>query len=414
MKKFICTVLYIVMSFGICAGVSAGALTRIYYPDGSDRLVGQSVVETETRNGGSLVPIEEKNAVSSEKMETPDSTSVSEPKEKLVTMYAPDGRTLDVVKSEVEAYQNVGWFTEPVIVMYAPDGRTLDVVKSEVEAYQNVGWFTEPVIVMYAPDGRTLDVVKSEVEAYINVGWFDAPVMTVYAEDGRTLDIKKSELSAYLDAGWYKSPADFPKKASADTKMVALTFDDGPSKFSSKILDCLETNNAKATFFVVGYNINAHASVLKRAHSLGMEIGNHTMNHKNLKTLGADGIKSELRQASDAILSVTGAGPTLIRPPYGNYNSTVSSVADAPLIMWSIDTLDWKTRNADSTVNSILNNVKDGSVVLMHDLYSQSAEAAVRVIPELISRGYKLVTVSELARAKGISMENGKAYSSFK
>ena len=81
--------------------------------------------------------------------------------------------------------------------------------------------------------------------------------------------------------------------------------------------------------------------------------------------------------------------------------------------MWSVDTLDWKTRNADSTVNAILKNVKDGSVVLMHDLYSQSAEAAVRAIPELISRGYKLVTISELAESKGVSLENGKAYSSF-
>ena len=138
------------------------------------------------------------------------------------------------------------------------------------------------------------------------------------------------------------------------------------------------------------------------------------MNHKNLKKLEADGVKAELKDASDAIVAVTGEKPTLIRPPYGNYNSTVSSVADAPLIMWSVDTLDWKTKNIDSTVNAVLNNVKDGSIVLMHDLYSQSAEAAVRVIPELKARGYQLVTVSELAQAKGINLENGKAYSSIK
>ncbi len=389
MKKFICTMLYVVMSFGICAGFSAGAMTRIYYPDGSDRLVGHSSVETETKHGGSLTPLEQKQTAPSKPTITPEPSPspspapMPEPEKTLITMYAPDGRTLDVFKSEVEAYQNVGWFTEPVVIMYAPDGRTLDVIKSEVEAYQNVGWFTEPVI-------------------------------TVYAVDGRTLDIKKSELNAYLDVGWYKSTDDFPKNNFSGTKMVALTFDDGPSKFTPKILDCLAANNAKATFFVVGYNINPHSSVLKRAYDLGMEIGNHTMNHKNLKTLGADGVKSELKQASDAILNVTGARPTVIRPPYGNYNSTVSSVADAPLILWSIDTLDWKTRNTDSTVNAILNNVKDGSVILMHDLYSQTAEAAVRVIPELILRGYKLVTVSELAQAKGISMANGNTYSSFK
>lgn len=360
MKKFICTMLYVIMSFGICAGVSAGAMTRIYYPDGSDRLVGQSAVETETKHGGKLVPIKKQNEAppATKKSPVPENTKAPEPTP------TPE--------------------PEPV-----------------------------ELVTMYAPDGRTIDVCESEMQDYKEVGWYEEPVMTVYATDGRTLDIKKTELDSYLDAGWYQSPADFPKKAPTGAKMVALTFDDGPSKFTPKILDCLEANNAKATFFVVGYNIKPHSSVLKRAYDLGMEIGNHTMNHKNLKTLGADGVKAELKDVSDAIAAVTGAKPALIRPPYGNYNSTVSSLAGAPLIMWSVDTLDWKTRNADSTVNAILKNVKNGSVVLMHDLYSQSAEAAVRAIPELISRGYKLVTISELAEAKGVSLENGKAYSSF-
>lgn len=267
-------------------------------------------------------------------------------------------------------------------------------------------------IKMYAPDGRTIDVKIIEKDAYINVGWYEVPVMVVYAADGRTLVIPKDELDAYINVGWYENQSDIP--SSANGKLVALTFDDGPSKYTTQILDCLEANGAKATFFVVGTNVNANPSILSRANDLGMEIGNHTMNHKNLKTLSADGIRSELNSASAAISNIIGKKPSVIRPPYGNYNSTVSSVADGPLILWSIDTLDWKTKNADSTVNSVLNNVKDGSVVLMHDLYSQSAQAAVRIIPELISRGYKLVTISELAAAKGVSFQNGKAYSSFK
>ena len=364
MKKIVCTILYSLMCLGICFAVGADALTRIYYPDGSEKIVGKNLIQLETMRGGSLTPL------------TPEAPEEEEP---MITMYAADGRTLPVIQSEVELYKTVGWYTEPVVIMYAADGRTLPVIQSEVELYKTVGWYAEPVVIMYAVDGRTLPVIQSEVELYKTVGW-------------------------------YISPADFPTKQ----KMVALTFDDGPSKHTSRILDCLAAHNAKATFFVVGTNTKANPSIVKRASDMGMEIGNHTMHHKNLKTLGADGIRNELNNASSAILSACGKRPTLIRPPYGNYNSTVSSVANGPLILWSIDTLDWKTRNADKTVQHILNNVKDGSIVLMHDIYSQSADAAVRVIPALIARGYKLVTVSELAAAKGVTMKNGKNYSSFR
>ena len=131
-----------------------------------------------------------------------------------VVMYAPDGRTLSVPQSEVEAYKNVGWYTEPVVTMYAADGRTLNVVNSEVEAYKNVGWYTEPVVTMYAADGRTLNVIKSEVEAYKNVGWYTEPVVTMYAADGRTLNVVKSEVDAYKRVGWYTEPYTPPKSSS--------------------------------------------------------------------------------------------------------------------------------------------------------------------------------------------------------
>lgn len=131
-----------------------------------------------------------------------------------VVMYAPDGRTISVPQSEVEAYKNVGWYTEPVVTMYAPDGRTLNVVHSEVEAYKNVGWYTEPVITMYAPDGRTLNVVQSEVDAYKNVGWYTEPVVKMYAADGRTTYAPKSEVEDYKGVGWYTEPYSPPKSNS--------------------------------------------------------------------------------------------------------------------------------------------------------------------------------------------------------
>jgi len=360
MKKLIVTLLLTAMTISVCTGFTAGAPTKAA-PSGLAETFMTSITSVK-------------------KLKETGMALLKKEQEKPFTMYAPDGRTLTIKTGEVKSYENVGWYKEPVTVMYAADGRTLDVLVREIATYENVGWYIEPVTMMYAVDGRTLYVLNSEIEAYKNVGW-------------------------------YLSPADFPI---SDIPMVALTFDDGPSAQTARILDCLAAHNAKATFFVVGNCVTARPDVVKRAYEMGMEIGNHTMTHPNLKKLSAAGIKSELSRATNAIVSATGAAPTLLRPPYGSYNSTVSSVAGMPLILWSIDTLDWKTRNADNTVNVVLNEIKDGSIVLMHDLYSQTADAAVRLIPELIARGYRLVTVSELAQYKGTLLQNGKAYSTIK
>ncbi len=367
MKKILSVILCMLMAFGICSGFSSGAMTKVYYPSGAYKVMGRSVIELAEAKGASLLP---------DKIDAQDKAY-----EEIVVMYAQDGRSLDVLKSQVELYKGVGWYEEPVTLMYAQDGRTLPVKTSEMTLYESVGWYREPVTLMYAPDGRTRLTLQSEIETYKNVGW-------------------------------YLSPDDIP--AHLRPKLVAITYDDGPSSQTPRILDCLEKYGAKATFFVVGRNINKYPNALKRASSLGMEIGNHTANHPKLTSLSASGIKSEVSATDEAVISVTGVRPTLLRPPYGSYNSTVSSVAGKPLILWSIDTLDWKTRNADSTVKEVLENVKDGSIILMHDLYSQTAEATERLVPELIKRGFKLVTVSELANAKGVSMVAGKSYGSIK
>ncbi len=380
--------MYILVAIVVCTGIRADALTRLYYPDGSTRLVGKSLVMAETAMGASV-----------------------NPHETYITIYSPAGNAKMIKRSDRAQYPEDAWFDEPVCNMYAADGRTRVTKTAEVEAYLNVGWYLEPVCTMYAADGRTRVTKKTEVEAYLNVGWYLEPVCIMYAADGRTRVTKKTEIEAYKNVGWYERPEDIPRP---NGKMIALTFDDGPSKYTDRILDCLEQYGAKATFFVVGNSVNAYPNTLKRAHQLGMEIGNHTMTHPNLKTLGADSIKSQLERTNSAIISAGGTTPRLLRPPYGNYNSTVQKVAGMPLILWSIDTLDWKTRNADKTVSCVLNEVKDGSVILMHDLYSQSADAAVRLIPLLIDRGYQLVTVSELAKAKGYQLEKGTVYSRFK
>lgn len=198
-----------------------------------------------------------------------------------------------------------------------------------------------------------------------------------------------------------------------DRPMVALTFDDGPSQYTEQILDCLKAHDARATFFVVGERVGEYADTLRRIDELGNEIGNHTYSHKILTKISDEKIVSQLDRTDDAIREILGISPALVRPPGGGTSSRVKAAVDFPLILWSIDTLDWKTQNADSTVKAVLRDVKDGDIILMHDLYQASASAAERIIPQLIEEGYQLVTVSEMARYRG-GMENGKIYGKFR
>ena len=195
--------------------------------------------------------------------------------------------------------------------------------------------------------------------------------------------------------------------------MVALTFDDGPlAKVGNRIMDCAEQYNGRVTFFVVGNRIPSYQDEIRRMYASGHEIGNHTYEHRYLHKLNAAQIRYQIDACNQAVAAITGEAPKLVRLPGGNKNNTVLSNISQPIIMWNIDTLDWKTKNADKSVNAVLSKVKDGDVVLMHELYSQSADAAVRIIPALVERGYQLVTVSELAQFRG-GVAGGKIYYSF-
>ena len=197
-----------------------------------------------------------------------------------------------------------------------------------------------------------------------------------------------------------------PKK-----KMVALTYDDGPyTEVTNRILDALEENNGRATFFVVGSRVNTYKACIKREAAMGCEIANHTYNHTILTSVGASTIKSEISKTNKAVKKIIGTAPTIVRTPGGAVNSTVRANVGYPMFNWSIDTLDWKNRNAGSVVSSIKKNVRDGSIVLMHDLYGSTASASEEIIPWLVKQGYQLVTVSEMMAVKGITMESGELY----
>lgn len=212
---------------------------------------------------------------------------------------------------------------------------------------------------------------------------------------------------------YYNGNPEPRRKIDTSRMMVALTYDDGPSQYTPEILSVLRQYGSVATFFVVGNRVSGYADTVRSAFEMGCEIGNHTYSHQTLTKVGVPTIQSQIGATNSAVQNITGTSPALMRPPGGGHNPTVRSAVGMPVIMWSIDTLDWKTRNAASTQASILNNVRDGDIVLMHDLYSQTAAASRVVIPELVRRGYQLVTVSELSDCRG-AMTSGGVYSSFR
>ena len=199
-----------------------------------------------------------------------------------------------------------------------------------------------------------------------------------------------------------------PKRVDPEKKLIAFSFDDGPSrKNTEKILKALDKNNARATFFMLGQNAKYYPDLVKKVEESGNEIAGHSWNHPLLTKLGKKGVKKQMSQMNEAIASVTGSDVGLLRPPYGSINRTVINTVKDPLILWSIDTLDWKTLNADKTAAAILKQAKDGDIILMHDIHAPTAEAVKKVLPKLEKKGFQVCTVSELLEARNITLHPG-------
>ena len=226
--------------------------------------------------------------------------------------------------------------------------------------------------------------------------------------------------NGYIQTGWVTKGANdyyFNKDGSYNPNekkpLLALTFDDGPGEYTDKLLDCLEQNNAKATFFMQGKNVEGYKDTVKRMAAIGCEIGSHSYDHANLYNLDAEGIASQFEKTDAALIDACGQPASVARAPYGNWSEEIINIAGKPFFMWSLDTLDWKLKNAEADYNAVMNgDLTDGSIILMHDIHEASVEAAIRLIPDLIAKGYKLVTVSEMAQAKGVDLQLA-SYSDF-
>lgn len=199
--------------------------------------------------------------------------------------------------------------------------------------------------------------------------------------------------------------------------MVALTFDDGPSgERTKRLVKVLKKYDARATFFVVGNSLGKEENqeAMKLAYKNHNEIASHTYSHKQLTKISLKSMKYEISRTEKAIKSIIGVKPALMRAPYGAVNSSVKAHAGTPIILWDIDTRDWATRNAVSTYKNVINHAKDGDIILMHDIHTQTIDAAVKIIPKLKEKGYQMVTVSELAEYKGIKLKDGAVYFSIR
>lgn len=195
--------------------------------------------------------------------------------------------------------------------------------------------------------------------------------------------------------------------------MIAFSFDDGPSKYTERLLTVLRDNNARASFFMVGQNVGRYPDEVQMMKDLGCDIGNHTMNHRDLVKLSDEDIEVQIESTNDALRQIIGEGATMVRPPYGSKDDRVKACIDNPIVLWSIDTNDWQSDDPIILADYILYAVEDGDIVLMHDIYETSVAAAEIVIPQLIEWGYQIVSVSELAEARGYTLEIGKEYAKF-
>jgi len=299
------------------------------------------------------------------------------------------GRPLVPEQIFTENYRDVcsEYFKEYFLKTYINDELNEDWEKYVTNNEENFTEFiiTEEGVVFFFDEGTVVDKTKGIIQVGMS-----------YTELEDT--IREKLLPRYI----------YP-----DKPMIALTYDDGPGgEAEERILKCLENNGVVATFFYMGSRVQQGESLIKKAHSIGCELGNHTWSHPYLPSLDIKQVKKEIRRTNKAVKDACGAEPTVFRPSYGESTDKINKLSGMPVIMWSIDTLDWESRNAKKIVKSVTKEKNlDGKIILMHSLYDATAEATEKLIPILQEKGYQFVTVSELLKYRENEIpENGKVY----
>lgn len=186
------------------------------------------------------------------------------------------------------------------------------------------------------------------------------------------------------------------KESTTETKQIAITFDDGPSLYTEELLDGLMKRNVKASFFLIGKKVEEFPDIVKREKEEGHLIGNHTYNHVDISKVSEEVAKEELGKTDQALKIILGEGTIYVRPPFGIRQKKLEEELDLIPVMWSIDPLDWTTENVTEIVNKVVTEADENDIILMHDCYKSSVEAALRIIDILQKEDFEFVTVEEL------------------
>lgn len=249
--------------------------------------------------------------------------------------------------------------------------------------------------------------------------------LVIYYYDYEIEPVVDFELSLHVNYNEIKDYVDFTvkldktyenedgNKIDENKKIIALTFDDGPGEYTSRLVDILNDNKAYATFFMLGKNLNLYKDTVLKVHENNMEIGYHSYAHKSFKREKLDQIVDEFNESNEILKSIINDTFHLIRPPYGIISKKVKDSLDASFILWNIDTEDWRHRNVEYLTNYVLQKVEDGNIVLFHDIHKTSIDAIENLLPYLYANGYQVVTVSQLADATKTDLKLHESYRYF-
>ena len=285
--------------------------------------------------------------------------------------------------------------------LFSDTGKAKDLLLKELTSFlqdkklekekidQLVKGFSDQDLSAWNFDYKDSQIILYPSQAVENVDEIALPVSSFF-------EVIQSSYLLDKDAELYK--AYYEKK---NRKVVALTFDDGPNPATTnQVLDTLSKYGIKATFFVLGKNVSGNEEILKRMKADGHVIGNHSWSHPVLSKLSLDEAKKQITDTEDALTKVLSSSSKLMRPPYGAITDDIRNGLDLSFIMWDVDSLDWKNKNEASILTEIQREVKNGSIILMHDIHAETVHALPKVIDYLKGQGYDFVTVPDLLNSR--------------
>lgn len=278
------------------------------------------------------------------------------------------------------------------------------------EGYDSV--FGERMLCLYTCGMKCVaDVPEDTDDGTIHFYTSDRAVAEV-TKLGRVLAMTPGEcvMTAILSDGSIHTMKVVVSDKPETNRQIALTFDDGPCWLADQLLDFLDEMNIKVTFFYEGINIRDNKERAARAYNSGYEIGNHSWDHLELTKLTAEQIQEEVEKCQEAICDVTGAYPTILRPPYGSYNQTVRDNVGLPMITWNVDPEDWKYLDAEKVAKDLLEGAQDGNIILIHEIHPSTVTGIQPAIRQLIEDGVEFLTVTELLTRNGVELQPGSVY----